>query len=295
MDNFPRPSGFEEDFVDYLSEELRHNLHLKIAIKPTGYGMRGYRDVYPIYHASDEHCEKRLGWLFLGGNTNKAGQETFCVDISGEGCSHIPRYGWKWLQDELLPLLEAKLTRVDAAKDYLEGEYALQDFEQHYHNGGFTNGGRPPRVETFGNWLTPETDTKGRTLQIGNRDNGKALRIYEKGKQLGDPTSPWLRVELELRNKDREIPYDILANPGKYLAGSYPALGFIAKGAERIKTIAKQGKIKLETALKHLRNGYGKHLHYLRKKLKWTPEKIIEHLARPGIPQRLDYVVQTTE
>ncbi len=49
------------------------------------------------------------------------------------------------------------------------------------------------------------------------------MRIYEKGKQLGDPESPWVRWELELHNTDREIPFDVLLQPGRYVAGAYPA------------------------------------------------------------------------
>ena len=58
--------------------------------------------------------------------------------------------------------------------------------------------------------------------------NGKMLRIYEKGKQLGDSESPWVRVEAELRNKSRVIPWDALTRPGSYLAGAYPCLAYLS-------------------------------------------------------------------
>ena len=51
-------------------------------------------------------------------------------------------------------------------------------------------------------------------------ENGKLMRIYEKGKQLGDATSPWVRWELELHNKSRVIPFDVLTAPGQYVAGA---------------------------------------------------------------------------
>ena len=38
---------------------------------------------------------------------------------------------------------------------------------------------------------------KGRTVYIGARENGELARIYEKGKQQGDPASAWTRIELE--------------------------------------------------------------------------------------------------
>ena len=69
---------------------------------------------------------------------------------------------------------------------------------------------------------------------------GRLLRIYEKGKQLGDPLSPWVRWELELHNKDRTIPLDVLIRPGHYLAGGYPCLSWICESQDRIKTTRKQ-------------------------------------------------------
>jgi DNA relaxase NicK len=48
---------------------------------------------------------------------------------------------------------------------------------------------------------------------VGKRKNGKLLRVYEKGKQLGDESSPWVRWELELHNRDRVIPWEVLLEP----------------------------------------------------------------------------------
>lgn len=73
----------------------------------------------------------------------------------------------------------------------------------------FTAGeGRPPRHSTPGDWLS-ETPYYGRTLEIGRRENGKMLRAYEKGLQLapGSTATKWTRFEVELRRKDRDIPW----------------------------------------------------------------------------------------
>ena len=41
----------------------------------------------------------------------------------------------------------------------------------------------------------------------------KLLRAYEKGKQLGDKNSEWVRLEVELKAKHTHIPFDAVINP----------------------------------------------------------------------------------
>ena len=60
------------------------------------------------------------------------------------------------------------------------------------------------------------------------------LRIYKKGKQMGDPTSPWDRAEVELHNKGRVVPWEVVASPGQYLAGAYPALRLLNAEQSRL-------------------------------------------------------------
>ena len=60
------------------------------------------------------------------------------------------------------------------------------------------------------------------------------MRVYEKGKQLGDTSSPWVRWELELHNRDRIIPWDVLLEPGKYLAAAYPCMDWVSAGMMKI-------------------------------------------------------------
>ena len=53
-----------------------------------------------------------------------------------------------------------------------------------YLTGQFNAGGNKPSCSQQGNWI--EADGSGRTFYVGKRKNGKLLRVYEKGKQLGD-------------------------------------------------------------------------------------------------------------
>jgi len=90
--------------------------------------------------------------------------------------------------------------------DDYEGRYSLNWAVEQYYNNQFNGGGNRPSCGQRGNWLFP--DGNGRTFYVGKRKNGKLIRIYEKGKQLGDPNSPWVRWEVEQHNRQREIPWD---------------------------------------------------------------------------------------
>lgn len=53
-------------------------------------------------------------------------------------------------------------------------------------------------------WQDPEREEEGRTLYVGSRKSRAFVRIYEKGKQVGDDSRPdWVRFELEVKPGDR--------------------------------------------------------------------------------------------
>ncbi|PAT00099.1 MAG: hypothetical protein BSR46_04205 [Candidatus Dactylopiibacterium carminicum] len=107
------------------------------------------------------------------------------LDLSGTGCSKVA--DWHAVRQWAESLIQPVITRVDLAVDCLQGEFSIEDAVAWYQGGEFNAGGRNPRHSTPGDWLNPHY---GRTLEIGRRTNGKMLRAYEKGRQLGDPDSP---------------------------------------------------------------------------------------------------------
>ena len=113
-----------------------------------------------------------------------------------------------------------------------------------------------PSSKQHGSWIAP--DGTGRTFEVGKRKNGKMIRIYEKGNQLGDPNSPWVRWEIELHNKQRELPWDVLINPGPYIAGAYPCTRWVSDEASRIRTIQKTAKIGYDALMHYARQAYGR-------------------------------------
>lgn len=205
------------------------------------------------------------------------------LSLSGEACHLVSN--WKRLISLLRDGLGGQISRWDGAVDDYTGAHGVDTALQMYDAGQFNSGGNQPTCEQRGNWRKP--DGKGRTLYVGKRENGKMARVYEKGMQLGAPWHPWVRWEIELHNKDRFIPFEVLLEPGKYVAGAYPAFGWVREEMQRIPTIQKTAKISYDFLTHHASSAYGKHINVMMEK-EGSAEKVIEKLRRDGIPSRLD-------
>jgi len=216
----------------------------------------------------------------IGGQRGRA-----LLSFSGKTCAQIQHSTWPILIELIRDQYEGRITRWDGAADDHEGIHSIEWALDQYDTGGFKSGGNRPRVNTIGDWIRNEG--RGRTLEIGSRKNGKLVRIYEKGKQLGDRHSPWVRWELELHRKHRDIPWDVITNPGKYIAGAYPCMNWVHGEASRIKTYKTTVKIGYESLTYHARQAYGPLINIMLAVEK-SPERVIEKLIRPGKPSRLD-------
>lgn len=211
-------------------------------------------------------------------------QNTIFLSIPGEGCHMVPDW------DKLVLLLKeqyrAKITRWDGAVDDYEGVHSVDDAVQLFKNNMFNAGGRAPDCNQHGNWIQPSG--KGRTFEVGSRKNGKMIRIYEKGMQLGAEWHPWTRWEVEMHSVDRVIPWDVLLQPGKFVAGSYPkALNWIQDDIQRIKTVKKTAVICYESQIKYAKLSYGKLLNVMLE-VEGSRENVFNKLARNGIPKSLN-------
>lgn len=206
-------------------------------------------------------------------------RDTVLVMLNGQGCQ-AARNGW---EQRLVQFLEkakrAVLTRVDLAFDDYDGSYSVERADSDYDHGFFECGGRTPDIEHRGNWKRP--NGKGRTVYVGHRENGKFLRIYEKGRQLGDKNSPWVRVEGQLGSRDRIIPFDVLLRAGEYLAAMYPALEWISEKQERILTKQRVAQIGLARAVQFMRRQCGAYVWALVEIL--GVEEFVEQVSREGV------------
>ncbi len=254
-----------------------------VAVGEQGSGHFGYQVGVRLQSMLDDGAKHQLGLLDFGGE-RMGGRAR--LDLSGSACARIK--DWSVVHDWISRQWKPTITRVDLAVDCLHGEYGVDDARAWLDAGDFTVGeGRPPRHSTPGDWLSP-VPFYGRTLEVGRRENGKMLRAYEKGLQLSPGSGDkWTRFEVELRNKDREIPLDVLLNCDTYFAGAYECLQRVLPVAGlRIPTQQKEGELTLQKLTKHCSEAYGRLITVFRGRL--DIEEVLDAISRPGVPRRLE-------
>jgi replication initiation factor len=273
--------------TDYLSSTFPFNLEQRpiqtifkefaevagqhfLQMASRGKGMNGYLHSYSLGQDGAMFC--------FGGQ-----RDTAMFILPGKACHTIQN--WQGLVELLRDKYKARITRWDGAVDDFEGVHSVNWAVEQYLADKFTNGGNKPTCRQIGNWIQP--DGSGRTFYVGKRENGKMLRVYEKGMQLGAKFHPWVRYEVELRNVDRVVPWDVLLTPGKYLAGAYPkALSWIQDEMSRIKTVQKEEKLSYDHLVKYGSIAYGRLLNVMLE-VEGSPEQVVERLRKEGLPKRL--------
>ena len=236
------------------------------------------------------------------------------VSFSGTGTAVLDL---KQVFEALHQLPGAKITRVDIAHDSLDGKYNIKTAQEMAEHGEFVTRGRPAsycyiesghlsqiasyqkesgKCESVKKRFGFVAD-KGKSFYVGTRDAGKMLRVYEKGKQLDSKQHPdWVRWELELRAKDRVIPFDVLLEPAKYLAGAYPALAFVnAEEQCAIATHKRKWFTSIDNAVTNGATQCGKLVNFLKNCVGLDDTKIVKlltnHLEPFEIPDRLNQPV----
>jgi hypothetical protein len=241
----------------------------------------GYVDCYSIVMVDGGEAPP-LGWV---------GVSTVSDPMRGRWCFCLPGVAsslvtdWSWLVKDMMAM-RGRITRVDLALDDLQGHHPLAECEALYDAGAFTGAGRPPAGMLHKN----KSDGAGNTFEVGKRLSGKLLRCYEKGKQLGDSESPWVRYEGELHSKDRCVPWEVLLLPGQYLQGMYSeALSWMKTIPYCLKVMKEKARISLERAKRFAKQQVGRLLCYLREVVGMDSGDIVQSLsAEPGrYPMRL--------
>lgn len=208
-------------------------------------------------------------------------RRTVNVQLNGKGCALVEGF------QHIAPWLDAynaRLTRVDTAVDFLDGEYTVDSFFEAFKSGGF-NWNNAPKHRCEGPWGIESDD--GRTLYIGKKENGKEFCAYEKGKQCMPGDSPWNRAEIRWFNKDRVLPVDMLTKPAEYVAKSYPCFQEIMqRDGVRIPTDQNEFDMTADRYTEYLKRCAGKIIHTLRHTYH-TDADMLDQLAVVGIPKRL--------
>jgi phage replication initiation protein len=263
----------EPEMLRWLIGQLFREFGLpKVTIEPTKSGWNGYNYRLNI----GENAQ--YGLIAFGGKNQRG---TFHVELNATACAHVVDWNTvrQWGESN-----SVKITRIDLAHDDMEAKVvSIAKGRAWYEAGEFNSSGRPPAaklIDDMGSGI-------GKTLYIGNRENGKMLRIYEKGRELGDPFSPWVRVELELRGKNRVVPWDVLTTPTTYLAGGYPCLAYLSAEQDKIRTIKKSVQITLESMQRYLHTAGGKSINALMQTNGEDAVALVNAIRREGIPRRL--------
>ena len=283
---FPYDYFTREQWIERLNQQLIPLFGFGIT-RPQDKGFLGYTDSFMLGN----------NWgMAAAGGASQGG--TVLISLNGQGCA-LAQSGWearlqRWLQTQVT---EARLTRVDIAYDDYEGKFLTPETAraecQQQTNGIFYTSGRYPSWQLIGDWDSP---IGKKTLYVGSPQSEKRLRIYTKGRELGDSLSPWIRSELVLRNSKRfRLPLDILTHSTAYLAAAYSTANkagpfqFLAQGAplaSRLQTTAQTVEITLASQIRHGRRGVGKLVNTL-KELNYSDTEIVNFLSSKGTPPKL--------
>lgn len=228
-----------------------------------GFGITDKRDRGMNFYRDSWVLGDHMGFVCFGGQ-----RATMLVTLSGQGCQNAVA-GWeKRLFDFLAKVaLRPSISRIDLAHDDIEGAYLSVDWAyDQYELGGYAQkaGGRPPNIERVGNWNRPTG--KGRTLTIGLRSSSKFCRFYEKGKKEGDKANLWCRCEVEFKNTNTVIPFDVLLNPTDFFAAAYPCFShFIqVETPQRMTVKAKTAQITVDACVEVTKHQFGKYIRVFR-------------------------------
>lgn len=277
-------STLESVGFDVIASEDHQVSQISSILEPIfGYGITGERKNGTDFYKRSFDLGQ-FGQVGIGGQN-----ETVLVHLFGLGALKA-LVGWESRLHHFLSkvAIRPKITRIDLAYDDFNGEQISVDWAlQCWRTGGFTFSGRSPQVEQIGNWLEP--NGKGRTFCVGSRSSGKFCRIYEKGRKEGCSSSNWTRFEVELKGKDRVIPFDCLLDPSGYLAGCYPCAADFYLQANRIKTEKKTAEYNYEKMIEICKTQMGKQLRFLSNYLNDSDEvlSLVMHPDPKAIPKRL--------
>ena len=210
---------------------------------------------------------------------------TVCVSLTGAGCSLVDDWFCTQVQARRL---HAHLSRADLAFDDFDGQIFkdIREVNVWAIEGRFNaSTGRP--CETY--FYDDHRKGKGSTVYVGSRGR-KMLCIYEKGKQLKDKNSRWIRCELRLWAADCVLPLELLTDPLAFMRGAYGLLSELLPSEQaqaKPERIARTVKATAEAAVEFLGNQCGPTLDLLVRAIGpdvWT--LLQERVLRSTVPRR---------
>jgi phage replication initiation protein len=211
--------------------------------------------------------------------------DTWCVSLTGSGCKQVE--DWAYTYHQAL-YLDAHLSRVDVAFDDFDGQIFddIRRVDALARSGAFSSEmGRPAKTKFWDD----HGSNDGCSVYVGSKGR-KELCVYEKGKEQGDPESPWIRCELRVWRSNGHVPLDALLRSHEFLVGAYDVLrDMIPLDCEgsRPETIRRTVAANANAAIRFLREQCGPLLHLLWTALDEDAEWFLRReVCRGGTPGR---------
>lgn len=263
----------------------------------------------------------RLVRPVFGGETAQAGVLAFSeysevdtrfnqgliLSLSGVGCHGVDFAYFLALFAPLKP----RITRVDLAIDYFDGEVNETDIDRWFKEGCFRGKrGAHPTMGEISRRDINGSKSGGTTVYVGERGATRMTRGYDKTAEIasflkGDDSLPfpnWFRVEFEYRPAGRAvIPLECLADVDSFLASTYPRLipdvlplpnhslrVFNQSQYLPLRYENPQFDVSLYHLIAHAKRCYGPLVNVLRNHLNQSSDEIVEALLESDkIPRRL--------
>lgn len=195
------------------------------------------------------------------------------VEVSGAACERVAAWG------ELVEFAEARagrLTRLDLCLD--SDAVTVEAAIAAWRAGEFKARGRPPSaslVDDLGSG-------RGRTFYVGRRGGDRFLRVYEKGRQLGEAGSTWVRVELELLAATSVLPLAGMLDAEALFAGAYSWLAsLIGAAGTRPERVKRATVVEVGRAVEVARQQVGGVIGWLTGVAGWPVAEVVRMLWAP--------------
>ncbi len=257
---------FVESSVEAVETMLARLFGCIGELRPMGRGLLGFGQAWSFVS-----CGVPLARYAAGGDAMRG---RAMLEVSGAACEGVA--AWSELI-EFAEAREGRLTRLDVALD--TERVTVDAARAAWEAGEFAGAGRRPTAR-----LIDDLGCKsGRTLYVGKRGNDRFLRVYEKGLQLGQAASRWVRVEVELLAKTTVLPLGAIADAEAFFAGAYRwCAALVAAGAQRPTRVRRAAAVVLQRALEIARQQVGGLIGYVTGQAGWTAAEVVRYLWRPA-------------
>jgi len=301
--------GFEMLDLKYLILDFfKDELGIELTAAPLGKSYLNYRTSFKLLREAFGGESVQAGILAFNeyGDNRKGVNQGLILSLSGAGCHNVD---FVYLL-KFFALLNPRITRIDFAIDYYDGEVCADDIHRWFQAGYFAGQrgpsptlGRISRVDKEG------LKSGGSTLYVGNRGASRLVRCYDKSYQLASldnredmPFADWFRVEFELRPAGRAvIPLECCEDINSFLASVFPYLipdhlplpnhslrVFNKSQHLPLKYINPQFDVSIHHLIHHAKRCYGSLVNVLKNHFNQSSDEIVNALIElDSVPRRL--------